>query len=922
MAFKDLNIDEYLKKLDINPDGQALIKKIITSDPARNPQSVIGNVVVHYPSIKMGCVIKAESRKLEYSGILEHEYNPQVLGYLDQPHTYSIHYKGADNKSRIKHKYTPDMVVFEQDRIIFEEWKPEHELIRLESKNPNRYFKDQHGVWHCPPFEQVLAKYGFHSIIRTDKSVDYIQVGNIRFLEDFMRPNTPPVAPELIEKITATICDNPGISTGELIQEHSYPADAVYTMIVRQQIYVDLTHCPLSQMYKTAVFPDGETGRSYELIQKTYNPDVIPEWDFVSIESNAKLVWDGVLYTIINPGVKNISLVSDDGKLIDMNRDAVETYIKTGKIKPAEQTSPKNQKIKEEGEKILRAANIEDHKVAQYRLNAIAKLVAANITQVKTDVIPERTLRSWAKKYREAERCYGNGYIGLIPLHTKERKPQLLQEVVDEILNIIDKKYKQPTSPSKYSVFNQANLHLERLNYKPISYPTFVKILKSQKKQDQEASRKGKIAAYVYEPVYLSLEYTTPVHGEYSGELLHVDHTQLDIFTRSSITGEVLGKSWATFGLDAYDRRLSAMYMTYDSPSAESVLMLIRDYVRRTGMLPSGIVVDRGKEFHSIWFEAFLAFFNIRKFIRPPKKPRFGNVIERLWGTAHTEFIYNLIGNSQATKDRTMTPEVDPRNLAVWTLPRLYQRLEEWGFEKYNHAVHPALGLSPQDFFERKRIENGIRAARRISYDKNFYMMTLPWPDYKDGKRNVEWNIGVQIDQVYYNSKELMESGVINQEIEVRYDPIDIGVAYAYINNHWIDLRSKYYHQFKGHTHKEKALATIEIKAQNTKMPDHRKEYGAQLAAFLEDCHNDEVFLKKQLVDLENGKIAMYVVSDVISYHPHIPKPVVDALTKLGRDIDTPADRDASLIEESAVETPPAEKHAIDKSDIKVLEDY
>ena len=42
---------------------------------------------------------------------------------------------------------------------------------------------------------------------------------------------------------------------------------------------------------------------------------------------------------------------------------------------------------------------------------------------------------------------------------------------------------------------------------------------------------------------------------------------------RSSSTGELLGKPWVTFMVDAYSRRLLAVYLTFDPPSYRSVMM-------------------------------------------------------------------------------------------------------------------------------------------------------------------------------------------------------------------------------------------------------------------------------------------------------------------------------------------------------------
>ena len=88
-------------------------------------------------------------------------------------------------------------------------------------------------------------------------------------------------------------------------------------------------------------------------------------------------------------------------------------------------------------------------------------------------------------------------------------------------------------------------------------------------------------AAYPERPWYWELEYRTPRHGSRPFEIVHIDHTELDIEVCSSSTGELLGKPWVTFMMDAYSRRLLAVYLTFDPPSYRSVMMVLRICVQR-----------------------------------------------------------------------------------------------------------------------------------------------------------------------------------------------------------------------------------------------------------------------------------------------------------------------------------------------------
>ena len=190
--------------------------------------------------------------------------------------------------------------------------------------------------------------------------------------------------------------------------------------------------------------------------------------------------------------------------------------------------------------------------------------------------------------------------------------------------------------------------------------------------------RKGAKAAYQESTWYWELEHTTPRHGDRPWEIAHIDHTQLDIELLSSL-GKPLGRPWATFLVDAYSRRLLAVYLTFDPPSYRSVMMVLRVCVRRLGRLPQMLVVDGGKEFRSRYFEALVNTYSCHKKYRPWAKPRYGAVIERLFGTTNTKFVFNLQGNTQASKTaRQMTKAVNPKNQALWQLPDLYSFLCEW----------------------------------------------------------------------------------------------------------------------------------------------------------------------------------------------------------------------------------------------------
>lgn len=106
----------------------------------------------------------------------------------------------------------------------------------------------------------------------------------------------------------------------------------------------------------------------------------------------------------------------------------------------------------------------------------------------------------------------------------------------------------------------------------------------------------------------------------------------LDIMLVSSVTGKPLARPWATFLTDAYSRRILACYVTYDPPSYRSCMMIFRLCVQRYGRLPQELVVDRGPEFQSVYFESLLTRCFVTKLDRPAQNHALGRSLNAYLG--------------------------------------------------------------------------------------------------------------------------------------------------------------------------------------------------------------------------------------------------------------------------------------------------
>jgi hypothetical protein len=285
-------------------------------------------------------------------------------------------------------------------------------------------------------------------------------------------------------------------------------------------------------------------------------------------------------------------------------------------------------------------------------------------------------------------------------------------------------------------------------------------------------------------------------------------------------------------------------------------MMVLREGVRRYHRLPQIVVVDGGPEFESTYFETMLAHYQSTKKKRPKAKGRFGSVAERLFGMNNTRFVHNLQGNTQIMRNvRQVTKSVNPKGLAIWPLAALHDRLCEYLYEVYDTTDHPALGQSPREAFLKRLAETGERRHRMIPYDEEFLIFTLPTTT--KGKAKVVPGKGVKIHHVYYWAEAFRDPQIQGVQAEVRYDPFDAGIAYAFVHKQWVRCHSEHYAVLKGRSEREIMLATQELRRRYHNHSAAFPVTARHLAGFLQSVEAEEVLLSQRLSDLESGGIRL-----------------------------------------------------------------
>lgn len=856
--------EQWCYRNHISEQSKQKIQEIRFSDPSRrvgnNPVSVTGR----YPSQKLKCVQQFESRSGELPYIYRLEYDPNVLEYYDQPPAIELNYDNR-NGHHVTCLHTPDFFVIWADGSAgYVECKQESHLQELAQKRPARY-QLENGQWRCPPGEESASRFQLGYTLHSSAQLNSVFERNCRWLEDYwVNVASIEVDPEATETVKSAVENEPGISLEQLKQQlENVSVDELHWLIAKQEIYVDLERDLLNQPEQARVFLDEEVAYAHMQIYGSDSSEVSIAVSLDEIEVNTQLSWDGQPWIVVNKGNESIILEGENQEFQEIPKATFSQFLQQEKITCI--TSNWNYVLSTEAQEIYNRASKQDLAQANRRYREIVPFLF-EISSTPAN----RTQRRYLEKFRQAEKDYGRGYLGLLPKHYQKgnhhqkRDEQVLELAQQHIKDC----YETAQQPSIRHVYYHFREQCEEQGYSPLSFERYRQLIRDRQREDQTRQRQGPKAAYQEQflDFYTEssqiggsyyLQQGTPVHGERPFEIAHTDHTQAPIELVSSIMIELgiedleklkkeanLGRPWVSLLTDAYSRRILAVYITYDPPSYYSNMMLLRTCIQRFGRLPKNIVVDGGADFRSEDFETLLAYCHITKIERPNSKPRHGSVIESLFGTSDDQFWHNLQGNTQLTKNnvRQVTKQFNPKFRAIWTLDKIYFYFCQYCYEVYDTCRHQALRMEPCKKFNIGMAKAGLREHLKTS-EEEFKLVSMPTPKANEGKRKITQK-GIKIHYLYYKHPSFKDFR--GNSVDTKYDPFDITTAYAYVDGEWVTCRSEHIQELEGRSYKQIEIASEELKALNSLQTKQFQEInGRKLAQFFNRIEREEAVLSK-----------------------------------------------------------------------------
>lgn len=760
------------------PKTFALLDRLRSSEPGRRVKNTAGNYCGGFPSEKLGKVIQWESMTGERACVLLWEYDADTLEVWDQCLQVKLNYT-LPNGKRAGDRTWIDFVKLDSTGAAAVDYKTSSELMRLCVDKPYRWVQTGPNSWDQPAAREACAKLGLNYYILTDRDIPHTLARNIDFLRPRMLRRTE-IPLEAMSVLCAKLQAAQRILLSEAISLVGN-ADVIYEGHFRQHWHLELSSEPLANIDGAWVYANARSYAIYQTAERCRDPRRIAI-DPDTILPGSTVTWGHRQYLILNRTEGFVFLQTPDAPMAQMRGEEFRHLVQSKEIL----TNVQAPLATLEGLELLARASPEAVVEAAEKLKTLERCRSTNTASDWG--APWRTVMRWKADYREAEARYGNGFLGLISKHhmkgnrvprTETREQELLAKAFEFLRAPI------PRDPSAGYAYYIALCGAE--NVEPRSQAKFHQNWKRQDIHQVTKDREGNRAAQVQKPprmtggAHIS---QGPVEGDSPFARVHIDHRQSDMFCRRLNGVDLIGKPWFSIAIDAFTRLVLGLWVSMLEPSHASVMMVLRDIVRRHGKLPMMVITDGGREFQAKLTQQVLALYKTEHALRPNSEPRFGNPVERMNLTIDHHLTTVLLGSNEVLKTPRMSSAThDPRDLAYLTVRALAEKAEDLMFRSYPDMPHGGLGTSPNSRLRSASITQGTSWGRPTSFDDLFIQNTMAKAHKHGGL--MRQRDGVRLNGHNYYSPEIASWTHKKMEDLPFYDPEDPTYISVRINGKW-----------------------------------------------------------------------------------------------------------------------------------------
>ena len=137
------------------------------------------------------------------------------------------------------------------------------------------------------------------------------------------------------------------------------------------------------------------------------------------------------------------------------------------------------------------------------------------------------------------------------------------------------------------------------------------------------------------------------------------------------------------------------------------------------------------------------------------------------------------------------------------------------------------------------------------------------------------------MNQIHYWSDRFRNPVGEGTRVPVRYDPFDVGMAYAFVEQQWVPCYSEYHTILQGRSEKEIRLASHELRRRNQISTEGKGVTAKRLADFLQSVESEEVLLQQRMRDREGQSArrrSVAIAPDLAAYaNAEVPTPQTGA---------------------------------------------
>lgn len=352
-----------------------------------------------------------------------------------------------------------------------------------------------------------------------------------------------------------------------------------------------------------------------------------------------------------------------------------------------------------------------------------------------------------------------------------ERLPAEVETVIREVLR---KHYLTRQRKKTSAVHREITRACRRQGLSAPSRGVIVRRIAALDPVTATAAREGRDAARSLESAGGSVP---PVTGVL--EQVQIDHTVVDLIVVDERHRLPIGRPYVTIAIDVFSRSIVGLVITLEAPSALSVGLCLahmvtdkRTWVERLGIevdwpmggKPGELFMDNASEFKSEALRRGSEQHGITLRYRPPGRPHYGGIIERLIGTL-MEMVHELPGTTFSNPAQRGDYDSDAK--AVLTVAEL----EKWlalAVASYHGEVHSTTGQTPQARWAAGAAETPVAT---VANETAFLVDFLPV------FRRTLTRTGFVIDHVHYFSDALKPWIARRDRLDrflIRRDPRDL----------------------------------------------------------------------------------------------------------------------------------------------------